>query len=133
MPIKGLDALTQKLNQLAKDAAALDGTHSVPLSEALTHSFLLEHSRFTSADDFLAASGFELESVEDFNAISRGNAGRLCPVRNLFYFLEGDVGCSNAALDKETSWASVELNTLSHPWRNRDVKLRPAPIPAIQD
>jgi hypothetical protein len=69
MPIKGLDALTQRLNQLAKDAAALDGTHSVPLSEALTHSFLLEHSRFTSADDFLAASGFELESVEDFNAI----------------------------------------------------------------
>ncbi|MCW8275239.1 hypothetical protein IMF27_05615 [Pseudomonas sp. PCH199] len=69
MPIKGFDALTQRLKQLAEDAEAFDGTHSVPLSEALTHSFLSEHSRFTSADDFLAAGGFELESVDDFKAM----------------------------------------------------------------
>lgn len=33
------------------------------------HSFLSKHTSFLALDDLLAASGFKVESTEDFNAI----------------------------------------------------------------
>ena len=67
--ISGLDELTRKLNDLASRAKALDGTHEVPIEELLTPAFLQNCSSFGSVDDLFAASGFRIESPEDFKAI----------------------------------------------------------------
>lgn len=67
--IDGLDALQQKLGDLAKNAAALDGEHSIPVSELLTDGFIAKHTSFSSSDAMFEASGFKIENQEDFAAI----------------------------------------------------------------
>lgn len=67
--IEGLDELQRKLYDLAKKAEALDGKHSVPVSELLTDSFVTRHTSFSSADAMFEASGFKIETQEDFAAI----------------------------------------------------------------
>lgn len=67
--IEGLDELQKKLGDLAKGAEALDGQHSVPVSELLTDAFISQHTSFSSADEMLKVSGFKIETQEDFAAI----------------------------------------------------------------
>lgn len=67
--ITGLKELQKGLDDLAQRAQALDGKHSVPISELLTPSFLSSCSRFLAFDEFFAASGFQVNSEEDFAAI----------------------------------------------------------------
>jgi hypothetical protein len=58
------------LEDLARRAQELDGRkQEVPLPELLTPSFLASCSRFQSADEMFEASGFEVQSTEDFKAI----------------------------------------------------------------
>lgn len=67
--IDGLDELQKKLDDLAKNAEALDGEHSVPVSELLTDDFIAKHTSFASTDAMFEASGFKIETQEDFAAI----------------------------------------------------------------
>jgi hypothetical protein len=69
MPIKGLDQLSKKLDQLAKNAKELDGTHSVSLTDVLTPAFVSQHTRFADADQLFEASGFNANSQAEFEAI----------------------------------------------------------------
>ena len=57
------------LEDLARRAEALDGEHSVSLADLLNPAFLRGCSRFQSADEMFEASGFKIESPEDFKAI----------------------------------------------------------------
>ena len=66
--IEGLDKLQNKLNDIVDKARALDG-RTVPMSELLTASFLSRYTRFLSASELFEASGFKVESTEDFKAI----------------------------------------------------------------
>ena len=66
--IKGLEEAEKKLKKLSEDAEKLDG-QSVPLSEVLTDDFIQENSTFDSLDNLIKASGFTVESQEDFEAI----------------------------------------------------------------
>lgn len=68
MKNNGLDDFEKKLDLLAKNAAALDGKHNVPVSE-LTPAFVARHMQFASTDEFFEQSGFKIESLEDFAAI----------------------------------------------------------------
>lgn len=67
--ITGIKNLEAKLKDLGKRARELDGNHNVPLSELLTHSFVAGCSRFSSVDELFKASGFSINSPEDFKAI----------------------------------------------------------------
>jgi hypothetical protein len=67
--ISGLDELQNKLSNLADKARELDGQHNVPISELLTADFLAKHTQFLSANDLFEASGFKVESTDDFKAI----------------------------------------------------------------
>jgi len=67
--IKGLQELSDKLKNLGEQAKQLDGNHEVPISELLTPTFLSNCSRFTTVEELFAASGFKIESTEDFKAI----------------------------------------------------------------
>jgi hypothetical protein len=67
--MSGMKDLERKLNELSHAAESLDGNHEVPIAELLTPGFLAKHSQFASLDDLIAASGFKVESAEDFKAI----------------------------------------------------------------
>jgi hypothetical protein len=66
---EGFDNVQRKLRDLSRRLQALDGRHEIPLTELLTVGFLASCSRFTSADEMFALSGFKIESAEDFKAI----------------------------------------------------------------
>lgn len=59
----------KELDDLAKRIDIVRGEHAVPMSDVITSSFLQTCSRFASLDELLAASGFEVNSAEDFAAI----------------------------------------------------------------
>lgn len=67
--IEGLDELQKKLEDLAKNAEALDGRHNVPVSELLTDGFVSQYTSFSSVDEMFTASGFKIETQEDFAAV----------------------------------------------------------------
>lgn len=69
MNMRGFDNFRKKLDRLAKNAAALDGQHNVPITELLTPAFVSRHTRFASADELFDQSGFKIENPEDFAAI----------------------------------------------------------------
>ena len=69
LEVKGLDELQRRLKDLSRRAENLSGTHSVPLTDLLTPEFLAGCSCFGSADQMFEASGFKVESKEDFEAI----------------------------------------------------------------
>lgn len=69
LKITGLDNFKKKLDDLSQKAKSLDGTHSVPIEDLLTPSFISRYTRFANVDEFFAASGFKVESREDLEAI----------------------------------------------------------------
>ena len=67
---KGLDTLQRNLQRLGDRARALDGTHSVPLSELLHPGFIRAHVRGCSTvEEWFQKSGFKVDSTDDFKAI----------------------------------------------------------------
>ncbi|CAH1091336.1 hypothetical protein [Candidatus Nitrotoga sp. 1052] len=67
--IEGLDELQNKLDDFVNNAEALDGQHNVLVSGLLTDDFVSQHTSFSSADEMFTASGFKVETQEDFAAI----------------------------------------------------------------
>ena len=67
--MSGFDELERKLQQLAENAEAMDGEHPVPLFEFLPPAFMAEHTDFATIDEMFEASGFTVETPEDFAAI----------------------------------------------------------------
>lgn len=69
MKVKGLNQFITKLKDLEKKAKKLDGTHSVPISELLTPSFMQRYTSFPTFAAMLEASGFRAETQAEFDAI----------------------------------------------------------------
>ncbi|RJX20408.1 MAG: hypothetical protein C4575_06625 [Desulforudis sp.] len=59
------DAL-HKLRDLQRKAEQLDGEHSIPLTELFHDEFMLRNTEFPSIETMLEASGYKIESNEDF-------------------------------------------------------------------
>jgi hypothetical protein len=58
------------LKELARKLGELDGQQqNIPLPELLTPAFLASCSRFGAAEEMFNASGFHIESADDFKAI----------------------------------------------------------------
>jgi hypothetical protein len=68
--IDGLDELQRNLEELSDRADEIHGKHEVSLNELLTPGFLSKCSRFISADEMFEASGFKVETTEDFAKIA---------------------------------------------------------------
>jgi hypothetical protein len=103
LKIEGLDELQNKLKNLADKAQKLDGQHSVAISELLTASFLSKHTRFLSADDLFEASGYKVESQEDFSAIPDGKWDGF--IRSISSFVSWEAMLSAAGEE----WAAKQL------------------------
>lgn len=69
MKITGFTELQKKLGDLSRRAQNLEGPRNVPVTELLTPAFLSKCSRFNSAAEMFEASGFAVNSQEDFDAI----------------------------------------------------------------
>lgn len=59
------DAL-RKVHDLQRKAEQLDGEHSVLLAELFHDEFMLRNTDFSSIDSMLEASGYKIESNDDF-------------------------------------------------------------------
>ena len=64
----GFDELSKKLDDLKESVESMHGAQ-VPLGELLNPGFLGKHTRFLSEDEMFAASGFKIETAEDFEKI----------------------------------------------------------------
>ena len=64
----GFDELQNELEQLQKDAEALDGK-SVSFYEMFPSSFMKKYTNFQDTDSFFDASGFDAETNESFDKI----------------------------------------------------------------
>jgi hypothetical protein len=71
--IQGLDKLQRQLDDLSRRAAALNGTHSVPVAQMLTPAFMQKHTGFRDIDTFFGAGGFSVESTADLEAIAEAD------------------------------------------------------------
>lgn len=69
MQLDGFDDLQKKLNDIAMRAEALEGEHEVSFEALFTTTFMSANTKFTSFNDLLDASPFQVNSVEDFKAI----------------------------------------------------------------
>ena len=58
-----------RLQQLAENAEAMDGEHSVPLTELCPPPFMARNTDFATIEEMFEASGFTVETPEDFAAI----------------------------------------------------------------
>lgn len=67
--VSGLDEIERELQQVADKAEALDGEHSIPLTELCPPAFMAEHTDFATIEEMFEASGFTVETPEDFAAI----------------------------------------------------------------
>jgi len=67
--ITGLKELETRLNNLAKNAEALSGEHSVSLPSLLTPTFIQACSGFNTLEELFSSSGFKVDTPEDFKAI----------------------------------------------------------------
>lgn len=60
---------TSGLDKLIKNARELDGTHEVRMTDLMPPAFIASHSEYPDLDSLFAASGFKIESADDFAAI----------------------------------------------------------------
>ena len=64
----GFDEFSKKVDELKESAESIQGTQ-LPLGELLTPGFLAKHTRFLSVDEMFEASGFKVETADDFEKI----------------------------------------------------------------
>lgn len=98
--IEGLDELQEKIEVLSQKVHELDG-QNIPMSEVLTGDFISRSTKFSSLEELLEASGFKIESQDDFAAI---------PVDDLDRFIR-----SNSPFD---SWNAL-LSTAGSEWAKK--------------
>lgn len=67
--LKGFDELQNRLQELADKAEKLSGEHEVSFDELFVDEFMTKHTKFSSFNELLDASPFEVNSAEDFEAI----------------------------------------------------------------
>lgn len=67
-----LDELQRKFEELQRKAEEIDDDNDVPLDEVFPEDFLLRHSKFSSFNEMITASGFTIISPEDIINIPNG-------------------------------------------------------------
>jgi hypothetical protein len=66
---KGFNELQERLENIERNARKLDGENEVALTELFDPPFMREHTEFTSFDELLEASPWEVETQDDFKTI----------------------------------------------------------------
>ena len=69
LEVSGFDEIERKLQQLSDNVEAMTGEHSIALTELCPPAFMAEHTDFATIEAMFEASGFTVETREDFAAI----------------------------------------------------------------
>lgn len=64
--ITGLDSLQKRLKDMERKARELDGTHEVRFADLFSSEFMRKHTQYETINDFFDATGFKLDSQQDF-------------------------------------------------------------------
>ena len=64
--IKGLDDFSNRLNQLSENAQSISGTHEYSFKEIFSDKFMIEHTNFSTIDEFLLSSPEKISNAEEF-------------------------------------------------------------------
>ena len=67
--LEGFDEMRRKLHDLANRAERLDGEQKVRFEDLFPTDFIRRFTDFLTLDKMFAASGFKVESAEDFEKI----------------------------------------------------------------
>jgi hypothetical protein len=67
--ITGLKEIGRKLDDLSRRAEEIDGTNEVPINDLFSTLFISRCSKYSSAEEMFEASGYKIETQEDFDAI----------------------------------------------------------------
>lgn len=69
MAIKGFDQFQKKINEIKNKLDSVEGTHSVSFAELFNEKFMQNHTAHPSIEAMFKASGFTVNSKEDFERI----------------------------------------------------------------
>lgn len=103
LKITGLDELTNQLDHMAKVAEELEGTQTVLMTELLSPEFVSSHTKFANAEEMFEASGFKIESQDDFAAIPDAEWDEF--IRSISSFSDWQSMLSEAG----SAWAAKKL------------------------
>lgn len=69
MVVKGFDQFQKKIDEIKDKLDSVEGTHSVSFPELFNEQFMQKYTTHHSIDAMFTASGFEIDSKEDFEKI----------------------------------------------------------------
>ena len=64
--INGLDDFSNRLDQLSENAQSVAGTHEYSFIEVFSDEFMIEHTNFSTIDEFLLSSPEKISNAEEF-------------------------------------------------------------------
>lgn len=64
--INGLDDFSNRLDQLSENAQSVSGTHEYSFKEVFSDGFMIEHTNFSTIDEFLLSSPEKISNAEEF-------------------------------------------------------------------
>ena len=64
--INGLDDFSNRLDQLSENAQSVAGTHEYSFTEVFSDEFMIEHTNFSTIDEFLLSSPEKIYNAEEF-------------------------------------------------------------------
>ena len=97
------DDFLKDITRLQRRLERIEGTQSVSFADLFTDEFMLLHSDFQSISAMLDASGFRVESAEDFAAIPADEWDAFIKARSRFESWEAMRGAAGA------EWMSRQL------------------------
>ena len=66
LKINGLDDFSNRLDQLSENAQSVAGTHEYSFKEVFSDEFMIEHTNFSTIDEFLLSSPEKISNAEEF-------------------------------------------------------------------
>ena len=62
--INGLDDFSNRLDQLSENAQSVAGTHEYSFTEVFSDEFMIEHTNFSTIDEFLLSSPEKISNLK---------------------------------------------------------------------
>ena len=62
----GLNDFSNRLDQLSENAQSVAGTHEYSFTEVFSDEFMIEHTNFSTIDEFLLSSPEKISNAEEF-------------------------------------------------------------------
>ena len=79
--INGLDDFSNRLDQLSENAQSVAGTHEYSFKEVFSDQFMIEHTNFSTIDEFLLSSPEKISNAEEFEKADLPVSCHACPCR----------------------------------------------------